>query len=400
MPKKALQRRRLPLRIAFIGSKGIPAHSGGVERHVHELATRLGRKGIAVTVYARRWYTKSRDTLHGNVAVRHLFSFRTKHLDAISHSLVALMDAMIAKNDIIHIHGIGPALLTPIARLLSNARIVVTLHCQDYYHQKWGPFARIALRMGEWMAVRFSHELIVVSRELQRHIWGTYHRSAEYIPNGATLPLPDPSYRKQLQRLQVLPGYLLYVGRLIPHKGVHVLVEAYRLLNVSIPLLIVGAGSHTDEYVRSLKRFASPVPNIRFLGERTGKQLDALYRGARLVIQPSQSEGMSLALLEAMSYAKTVVASAIPENEEVMSNPDFLFYPTDPHHLAVVLERALHRRAECAREGRLNRSVVRSLYHWDGIARDTVKVYHRLFQDVSKESPVELVALPVRPIQH
>jgi len=399
MRKKVLEHNKNRLRVALIGSKGIPTHSGGVERHVQELATRLVRKGVVVTVYARAWYTKSVDGVYRGVTVRHLATLHTKHLDAISHTFFSLLHAMVRKNDIIHIHGIGPALLTPIARLFSNAHIVVTLHCQDYYHQKWGPVARFALRMGEWTAVKWSHELIVVSRELQRYIWLTYHQSAEYIPNGATLPARSASYRNQLKRLKTLPGYLLYVGRLIPHKGVHVLIEACRLLKARIPLLIVGAGSYTDDYVRSLKRFAAPVPNVRFLGERTSKELDALYRGARLVVQPSQSEGMSLALLEAMSYAKPVVVSSIPENQEVMSDSDFSFYPNDPQHLATVLQWALRRPLECAKQGRLNRSIVREAYHWESIAGDTARVYRRLAEHTKPQSSLELVTLPVRPTQ-
>ena len=385
------------LTVAFIGSKGIPARSGGVERHVQEVAQRLVRDGMDVLVYSRSWYTKNRQGNWKNIPLRFLPSVRTKHLDAITHTALSILDAMIRKFDIIHIHGIGPALLTPLARILTRSRIVVTLHCQDYYHQKWGLIARFALRLGEWCAVQCSHELIVVSRELQRHIWATYHRSAVYIPNGATLPtLKANPHRSTLHRLGLRPGYLLYVGRLIPHKGVHVLIEAYRAFRPKTPLIIVGAGSYTDEYVRSLKKFASPDSHIRFMGERNGAQLDALYRGASICIQPSQSEGLSLSLLEAMSYAKPVVISAIPENLEVMDDLRFSFHATDPKDLAHVLQWALRHPMESRRQARLNRATVRTRYHWDRIAADTIALYARLTSPQHLPS-VELLPQPVQP---
>ncbi|MBI5135000.1 glycosyltransferase family 4 protein [Candidatus Uhrbacteria bacterium] len=368
--------------VAMIGSKGIPSKSGGVERHVEELSKRLVSDGLEVIVYTRGWYVRRKQKTFYGVRLIQLPSIHTKHWDAITHSLIAAVHAIvIVRADIIHIHGIGPALITPLVRLIPGVRVVVTYHSPDYYHQKWGRLARLLLRAGEWMACRYAHELIVVSEELNRHVWSVYRRQAAVIPNGAVVPESRPvaTTRELLRRMKIgNAGYILYVGRLIPHKGVHTLITAYGSLKKNIPLVIVGDGHHTDHYVQTIKILARANKDILFVGERYGRELDALWRGAAVVVQPSESEGLSLSLLEAMSYRKPVVVSDIAENRDVVPNPDFWFHTNDANDLVRVLRFVLARDDAAQRQARVNQSIVRDRYNWDRIAQRTVLVYQQL----------------------
>ncbi len=362
------------LTIAMIGSKGIPAASGGVERHVEELSTRLVRQGLRVLVYTRPWYTPRKQSTYKGVELRPLPSIHTKHLDAITHTFIAVLHATLIESvDIVHLHGIGPALLTPLVQLIPGVRVVVTYHSPDYYHQKWGWFARMSLRIGEWVACRFADELIVVSKELERHVWAVYRRASTMIPNGAAVVTGRTNIKPIQERLGIpRSGYILYVGRLIPHKGVHTLIAAWKALRTNIPLVIVGEGYHTDRYVQSLNALAGANDHIIFVGQRRGKELDALFRGASVVVQPSQSEGLSLSLLEAMSYAKPVVVSDIVENREVMTNPDFWFHSTDVNDLVRVLKFVMSRSDVSKAQGRANREMIERWYNWNAIALSTV----------------------------
>ncbi len=205
------------MRIYMIGQKGIPARGGGIERHVEELATRLAKRGHEVFVYCRAHYTPSGISSYKSIRLIHLPTIRSKHLDAIVHTLFASIHVLFQRADIIHYHAVGPALLLWIPRLFKrSAKVFFTFHCQDYHHEKWGFVARLSLRLGEASGCRFAHAVIAVSKTLARYAWTAYQCNATYIPNGA------PSRRGLsssgiLRRLGLTKGgYILAVARLIP----------------------------------------------------------------------------------------------------------------------------------------------------------------------------------------
>lgn len=311
------------MHIVMLGQKGVPSFSGGIERHVESLAMGLVKRGHKVTIYGRRWYVGQAEAPEG-ILQRFSVGIRTKHLDAITHSFTALLDARKIRPDVIHLHGSGVALLTPFARLLHpGSKIVVTLHCPEYQCSKWNRFAKQMFKLGDWLACHFAHKIITVSQELAEYFLRHYGCQASFITHAFSMPsisedetiLEKHGLRKH--------EYLLFVGRLIPRKQAHALIDAYSVarrtypdLFANIPLVLIGGGAYQDSYVRWLYAKAANEPGVIMLGERVGKELQVLQAQAVAHVFPTVSEGLSLAVIEAAAFARPIVSSDIRPNDE------------------------------------------------------------------------------------
>lgn len=363
------------MKIYFIGQKGIPAVSGGIERHVEEVATRLAQKGHQVFVYTRPYYTPAKRKTYKKVNLISLPTVKSKYLDAIAHTCLATLDVLKRDADIIHYHGIGPASLLWIPRLLKRkSRVIFTYHCQDYFHQKWGPAARIYLRLGEFVGTMFAHQVVAVSRTLKKYLKSKYHRLVIYLPNGA----PTVSKARTvgaLNKFELKKGqYVLTVGRLIRHKGVHTLIEAYQKLLTDKKLVIVGDGFYTDSYVDELKRLAALNPKIIFTGAQTGRPLAELFSHAYAFVQPSEAEGLSVALLEALAYGKAVLVSNIEENMEVIGGKMLAFRSGQVRDLQSKLKFLLDHPELIDQLSGIGKTIAKD-YHWPSIAEGLEALY-------------------------
>ncbi|MCL4233336.1 MAG: glycosyltransferase [Deltaproteobacteria bacterium] len=303
------------MKIAMIGLKGLPGIHGGVERHVEELAARLAERGESVTAYVRPHYTPSPAPVRG-VALRLLPTIHSKHLDATIHTLLSCVDASLRRFDIVHIHGIGPALFAWIPRLAGRT-VVVTMHSRDYLRGKWGTFARLALRAGEFAARTFAHRLICVSREM-----AAAHPGSAFIPNGVADPAPR-SAGETLARWGLSPGrYLLYVGRISPEKGPHHLLRAFREVDTDLRLALVGGASHGEPFENEVARLAAEDPRVVTTDYVDAGALAELYTHAAAFVLSSEHEGLPVAMLEAMGYGVPVVATDIPAAREVATDDE------------------------------------------------------------------------------
>ncbi len=369
------------MHIAFIGQKGIPAISGGVEKHVENVAVRMAALGHDVTVYVRAHYTPRELHEWKGVRLVHTPGIHTKHLDAITHTFTATVHALFAPYDVIHYQSIGPSVLALIPRVLKRrTRIVATFHSVDYLHRKWGVIARAFLRLGEWLIVRVPETTVVVSRDLATHVHTKHGREAVYIPNGATTEqtaATDQLAAFGLRRKR----YILTVSRLVAHKGIHHLIKAFiqledtNQLPNNFKLAIVGREVDTVEYERYLKTLAENRANIVFLGEQTGEPLEQVFSNASLFVQPSEEEGLSIALLEAMGHGLPVVASDIPANLEAIGATATMFVSGDSEDLKRKLAFLVNRPRERKRLGEEARARIESEYSWDTIARETLALY-------------------------
>lgn len=380
------------MKIAFIGQKGIPAKLGGVERHVEELAVRLAQRGNEVFVYVRNNYTDDNIREYKGVTLIHLPSISSKHLDAITHTFLGTIHALFQSYDIIHYQAIGPTSLSWIVKLFRpGVALVATYHCMDYFHKKWGRIARAYLRFGEYMACNIPDKTVAVSHTLGQFVWEKFGRKCPVIPNGfSVMPSSDAHelYRWQIRRKE----YILCVSRLIEHKGIHYLIEAYNHLEDrgktgGKKLVIAGEGFYTDDYVKYLKALAKGRKNIIFTGPQTGNILRQLFSHAYLFVQPSESEGLSIALLEAMGCGKAVLASDIPENKEAMGNTGVCFHSGDKNDLAKKLDLLIRNEDKVRKMGIKAWRRANEKYSWEKITRNTEGMYKSMLR-TSKPSAV------------
>ena len=358
----------------MIGQKGIPATYGGVERHVEELSARLVRRGHAVTVYCRPYYTVD-VSKHRGVSLKILPSIHTKHLDAMTHTAVSLLDALRHHFDVIHFHAIGPSLLSIIPREISpGAAVVATVHALDWRRRKWGAFARWSLKQGERAATRFPHRTIVVSR-LLAHYFQSHGKKVVHIPNGVPPATHEPI--RELAKFGLTDrDFVLWMGRFVPEKRVQDLIRAFRNLPGGIRLLLAGELGEADPYVRSLKDAAEGDARIIFSGGLYGRAKAEALSHARLVVTASEIEGFPIALLEAMRYARPVLASDIHEHLEVVT-PDtngFTFKVGDPDALREKMAWILENRSEAETVAR-GAEEDAARYDWDSITARTEAVY-------------------------
>lgn len=369
------------MKIVMIGQKGIPAGMGGIERHVDELSRLLVKQGHHVTVYNRAWYSHTLARSHNGVEIVFRPSIRTKHLDAISHTFFCVLHAVKHDFDIIHFHGVGPALLSWMPRLFApKIKVVTTFHCIDRRQEKWGIIAKGFLLIGEWCAVTFAHEVITVSKALHTYCLSKYKRESVYIPNGFST-FPSLSSTEELDILRSFglekQEYVLAVSRLIPHKGLHHLMLAFARLQTSKKLVIVGSGHFTKEYEKTLQTLADSDERICLLGEQSDlNALATLFKHAYLFVHPSVADGLPIAVLEAFSHERAVLAGDIPEVRELIDDEQFLFQAGDVVDLEHKLAQLLSQPELVEKFGKAGRKHVLAHYNWDTIAQQVETVYN------------------------
>lgn len=363
------------MHVMFLGLRGFPQVQGGVETHAEHLCPLLVDLGCEVTAIVRSPYMPAEkgDAWRGVRYVR-VWSPKSKGMEAIVHSFLGVLLAAWRRPDVLHIQAIGPALMTPLAKLL-GLKVVVTHHGPDYDRQKWGGFARWALRMGEHWGMRWSDGRIVISQVIRDLVREKHGVDSTLIPNGVVLPnLPEG--RGVLDSFGLEPGrYVVLVSRLVPEKRHLDLIEAFRC--ASLPgwkLAVVGASDHPDAYVQSVLDTARKIPNVVCTGFQSGAALAELFGQAGMFVLPSSHEGLPIALLEALSYGLPVLASDIPANMEV-GLPDEHYFPLgDVSKLAVRL-REFAARPLTSEEKDARRRWVADRFDWRRIAEQTMNVY-------------------------
>lgn len=361
------------LRIAFIGGRGVVGKYSGIEAYYEEVGKRLAARGHEVTVYCRNYFTPPGGTYLGMKTLR-LPTIRSKHLETLVHTALSTLHVLRQPCDIVHYHALGPALFSRIPRIFGK-KTVVTVQGLDWQRKKWGRIASAVLRAGEWASVALPDQTMVVSKTLQNYYRQTYGAEARYVPNGGS-----PRARRQGQRLSewgVEPQkYILFLGRMSPEKGCHLLIEAFEQLNTEVKLVLAGASSYCDGYSGRIRQHAGE--RIKILDWVGGRDLDELLTNAVLFVLPSDLEGLSLALLDAMAAGLCVVASDAPENREAVADTGFTFRRGDSHDLAERLEFLLANPAVREAAGRAAKRRVQQLYSWDAIAEEIERAYMEL----------------------
>ena len=370
-----------PLKIAMIGHKRIPSREGGVEIVVDELSTRLVKMGCRVDAYNRygrhtagKKYTQYKGKEYHGIRLITIPTFRNGKLNAIVYSVIAAFRALFGGYDIIHFHAEGPCIMVWLPKLF-GIRTIATIHGLDWQRSKWGNFATKVLKAGEKMAARRADEVIVLSKNMQDYFLETYGRQTRFISNGIQRPaLYEPKEIREKYGLEK-DGYILFVARIVPEKGLHYLIDAYKKIRTEKRLVIAGGNSHSQSYMDEVETMAAEDPRILMTGFVAGRVLEELYSNACFFVLPSDVEGMAVSLLEAMSYGNCCLVSDIRENTEVVAEHAAVFRKSDTQDLQKKMEELLeHPEIRTAYKEKAA-DYICGKYNWDDVAEQTLRLY-------------------------
>lgn len=374
-------RRGKPLKIAMIGHKRIPSREGGVEIVVDELSTRLVKLGCRVDAYNRygkhtagKKFDQRRGKYYKGIRLITIPTPKSSSLNAIVYSFLAAVRALFGHYDVIHFHAEGPCIMLLIPKLF-GIRVIATIHGLDWQRSKWGNFASRMLKFGEKIAAEYADEVIVLSRNMQEYFLKTYERKTHYIPNGITRPQIRKAELIQEQYGLKKDGYILFLARIVPEKGLHYLIEAFGQLETDKRLVIAGGSSHSHAYVEQIRKMAEKDARIIMTDFVHGQCLEELYSNAYLFVLPSDVEGMALTLLEAMSFGNCCLVSDIEENTEVVEGNAVTFRRGSIEDLRQKLSELLAapERVEAIR--RKSQDFICMKYNWDDVTAETLKLY-------------------------
>ena len=370
------------MKIAMLGHKRIPSREGGVEIVVAELSTRLVQLGHRVTCYNRGGhhvsgaeFDEGAKNVYQGVRLKTVPTLDKKGLAAVTSSFFASLCAAFSNADVVHIHAEGPAFMCWLPKLMGK-KVIVTVHGLDWQREKWkGGFGARYIHAGEKMAVRFADRIIVLSRNVQTYFQETYGRETVYISNGVTRPELVPADLIREKWNLEKDAYILFLGRLVPEKGIHYLLEAFRNVKTEKKLVIAGGVSDSGDYAQKLKELAARDERVMFTGFVQGQALAELYSNAYVYVQPSDVEGMPLTLLEAMSYGNCCLTSDIPECSEVTEDHALTFRRGDIRDLEAQIQQLCDNPELVCQFKAQSRTFICEKYNWDHVTHQTLELY-------------------------
>ena len=382
------------MKIAMFGHKRVPSREGGIEIVVEELSMRMVRDGHEVVCYNRRGhhvsgaqYDAAAQSTYKGIRLKTVPTWEKRGLAAVTSSFFAAVCSAVGNYDVVHIHAEGPAFFAWLPKLFGK-RVVVTIHGIDWQREKWrAGFGSKFIRQGEKNAVKYADEIIVLSKGVQKYFADTYSRRTRFIPNGVNRPdCVDPDLIAKKFGLEK-DSYILYLGRLVPEKGLRYLIEAFKQVKTDKKLVIAGGASDTDDFANELQRMAQGDDRIIFTGFVQGKLLSELYSNAYIYTLPSDLEGMPLSLLEAMSYGNCCLVSDIPECTEVVEGNALVFKKSDVSELRTKLQEACDNPTLVLDFKKRAADYICNKYNWDAVTKQTEKLYRKEKREKVNENP-------------
>lgn len=353
---------------------------GGVEIVVKELCTRLAQKGYQITCYNRSGHhvggaEYDEKSEYTGICQKAVPTIEKKGLAAVSSSFFAALNSAFGKYDVVHIHAEGPAFFAFLPKMFGK-KVVVTIHGIDWQRAKWqSGFGSKFIKQGEKNAVKYADEIIVLSKGVQDYFKQTYGRKTNFIPNGVNRPKIREADLITKQYGLAKDSYILFLGRLVPEKGIQYLIEAFKKVMTDKKLVIAGGSSDTDLFTQELHKLAKGDGRIIFTGFVQGQMLDELYSNAYIYALPSDLEGMPLSLLEAMSYGNCCLVSDIAECTEVVEDKALIFEKSNVNDLQEKLQNACDHFQEVTKMRQQAADFICRKYNWDDVVEETVKLY-------------------------
>ena len=365
----------------MLGHKRIPSREGGVEIVVEELASRMVGRGHKVTCYNRKGHHVSGKEFdvenlkeYKGIQLKNVFTINKKGLAAMTASVSGAVKAAFGSFDVVHFHAEGPCAMLWLPKLFGK-RCIATIHGLDHQRAKWGRFAKWYIMLGEKCAVKYADEIIVLSEAVKNYFKKVYNRETRFIPNGVSRPdihIPELILEQFGLRKD---GYILFLGRIVPEKGLRYLVNAYKKVKTDKKLVIAGGSSDTEEFLKELKDLAKDDKRIVFTGFVQGQLLDELYSNAYIYTLPSDLEGMPLSLLEAMSYGNCCLTSDIAECSEVVEDKAVTFEKANEEDLREKLQLLCDNEQLVDHYKNIAADFICQKYNWDKVTEETLALY-------------------------
>ena len=372
-----------PLKIAVLGHKTIPSRQGGIEIVVEELTVRMAKLGHKITVYNRnghhvsgKEFDEKKLNEYKGIRMKYVPTIDKKGLAAMSASFFAAVAAAFGKYDVVHFHAEGPCAMMWLPKLFGK-RCIATVHGLDHQRAKWGKLASTYIMLGEKCAVKCADEIIVLSEGVQSYFREVYGRDTKFIPNGVNRPVIRKAELIDKKFGLKKDEYILFLGRLVPEKGITYLIEGFKNVNTDKKLVIAGGSSDTDEFANQLKEMAKDDDRIIFTGFVQGQLLDELYSNAYIYSLPSDLEGMPLSLLEAMSYGNCCLVSDIDECASVVEDKAIIFKKSNVGDLQSKLQEACEDARRVQKYKDEAADYICEKYNWDDVVERTLELYRR-----------------------
>lgn len=366
----------------MLGHKRIPSREGGVEIVVEELSKRMALKGISVTCYNRRGHHVSGKEFDSDsnyrelngVKIKKVFTIDKGGLAAMTSSFFASIRIAFSRYDVVHFHAEGPCAFLWLPKLFGK-KCIATIHGLDHKRAKWGKMASAYIKFGEKCAAKFADEIIVLSQDVKDYFLNTYGRETVFIENGVS--------KTQIRNAELITQkfgikkdeYILFLGRIVPEKGIGYLIDAFKKIDTDKRLVIAGGASDTDEFFAELSDNAKSDDRIIFTGFVEGELLEELYSNSYIYVLPSDLEGMPLSLLEALSFGNCCLTSDIDECSQVIGNCGLTFKKGDVIDLKTKIEYLL-KNPQIVNEFKINSAdYVLNKYNWDSVTDKTLQLY-------------------------
>ena len=372
------------MKIAMLGHKRIPSREGGVEVVVEELSSRMASLGHDVTCYNRTGkhaLDKNEKVVFVNeykgIKLKKVATLDIKGLAAMTSSFFATITILFSDANVVHYHAEGPCAWLWIIKFFSKKKIIVTIHGLDWQRSKWGGLATKFIKFGEKTAAKHADKIIVLSKNVQNYFKQTYNRTTVFIPNGVNKP--------QIMKNDIITkkygvkkdDYILFLGRIVPEKGIHYLIDAFNNLKTEKKLIIAGGASDTDSYYSQLKEKSERNKNIIFTGFVQGQELEELFSNAYIYCLPSDLEGMPLSLLEAMSYKNCCLTSDIDECSEVLEDKGVTFKKANIKDLTKELQKLCDDKKKVDEYKKTAQNFILKKYNWDDVTKQTLVLYEK-----------------------
>ncbi|WP_289130575.1 glycosyltransferase family 4 protein [uncultured Clostridium sp.] len=376
-----MRKKKEKLSIAMIGQKRIPSREGGIEVVVEELSTRMAEMGYDVICYNRsgnhvsgKQFNKEKLKNYKGVKIRNVLTIDKRGLAAVTSSFFAAINAAFGKVNIVHFHAEGPCAMIWIPKIFGK-KCVATIHGLDHQREKWGNFASKYIKFGEKMAVKYADEIIVLSEDVKKYFLQEYERETCLIPNGVVKP--QIKGINNIKKLYCLEGqdYFLYLGRIVPEKGIHYLIKAFLNVTTDKKLIIAGGVSDSSEYLKYLYKIVADDSRVIFTGFVQDELLEELYSNAYVYVLPSDLEGMPLSLLEAMSYGNCCLVSNISECTDVVEDNAIIFEKGNVDDLRKKMQ-YLNDNKNIVKTMKITASdFICNKYNWEDIVENTLNIY-------------------------